>query len=89
VQVKSAFAKRSIYDRLGFALAIWRSRTAQFGSRESLCPARGSVSCSPFSPVRFLGHKPRKADIFRLFCRNGRAEFSALQTAWRRAQSGA
>ena len=83
-QVKSAFAKDSICDRLTFAMASRRNRTAHRRRR-----GKGSTSAdrhhdSPFSAVEFVEQNSQKTGIIRDVDGKQRQVFSAAQTVWRR-----
>jgi hypothetical protein len=71
-------------DRLAFARCPPRNRTANVPSREKPGALPPSLLTSAFSPVRFVEQVSRKMGIFRVFRRNGRGNFSAVKTCWRR-----
>ena len=77
------------FDRIAFAWCPPLNRTVHVPSREKPAQRPSSLVGSPFSAVRFAEELSRKMGIFRVFRGKVWRNFSALQTAWRSAQSGA
>jgi hypothetical protein len=85
-QVKSLSPDHRVVIALHSPEANLRNRTANVLFREKAGQKPPSLLSSPFSAVRFLEQKSRKPGIICGLCVTRSADFSAVQTAWRRGK---